>query len=337
MKKFRLSKALALAAVLALAAGAASAGTLGELFGAATQSSQEYSLYKIDLDIAQLKKTKGEIEAKVELDRLNAQFAYLGSVAAYRTSVLGFYNEVIDAAFAAATAEADVASVSLALENAKEDRKFADSRFKNGLISEEVFKEIDIAFKTASTNYELAAWTLADAKDNFRLVTGLEWKAELLPEVPAFSPGGSAELWIANNTALERARTSEKIAALKTASLATNASVYDRRIQETENVRAKVSLAGAESDAKRAFESAVSTLRNQASLLQIRKDEHALKEAAYQDALKQFERGMISLNDKNLRAIAVLAARKNLLTVQKNYIKSIGSYLSATGENPLGI
>ena len=68
-----------------------------------------------------------------------------------------------------------------------------------------------------------------------------------------------------------------------------------------------------------------------------RSDEHALKEAAYQDALKQFERGMISLNDKNLRAMAVLAARKNLLTVQKNYIKSIGSYLSATGENPLGI
>jgi outer membrane protein TolC len=330
-------RGLLIAAAIALVGTSAFAGTLGELFAAATQSNQEYSLYKIDLDIAQLKKTKGEIEAKVELDRINAQFNYLGAVAGYRASVLGFYNEVIDAAFAAATAEADVASVSLSLENAKEDRKFADSRFKNGLISEEVFKEIDIVFKTASTNYELSVWTLADAKDNFRLVTGLDWKPELLPEVPAFNPSDSADLWISNNTALERARLSEKIAAFKTASLATNASVYDRRIQETENLRAKVSLASTESDAKRAFESALSTLKNQASLLQIRKDEFALKESAYQDALKQFERGMISLNDKNLKAMAVLTARKNLLNVQKSYVKSIGSYLSATGANPLGI
>jgi hypothetical protein len=46
---------------------------------------------------------------------------------------------------------------------------------------------------------------------------------------------------------------------------------------------------------------------------------------------------MISLNDRNLRAISVITARKNLLASQRNYIKSIGSFLSALGENPLGI
>ena len=315
----------------------AAAGSLGELFAAATESNQDYSIYKIDLELAQLKKTKGEIEAKVELDRVNAQFNYVTALSSYRSSVLNFYNVVIDAAFAAATAELDMESVGLNLENAKEDKKFADSRYKNGLISEEVYKEIDIAFKTTSTNQDLTAWTLKDAKNTFRLATGLEWKTSLVPEIASFQLKATIEDWITKDTALERARLTEKIASLKTASLATNASVYDRRIQETENLKAKVLVSNAESNARRSYESAVSTLKNQASLLQIRTDEYALKELAYQDALQQYERGMISLNDKNVKAIAVITARKNLLAAQKSYIKSIGSYLSATGENPLGL
>ncbi|HWP67833.1 MAG TPA: hypothetical protein VN437_00940, partial [Rectinemataceae bacterium] len=179
--------------------------------------------------------------------------------------------------------------------------------------------------------------TLKDAKDNFRLLTGLEWKTSLIPEVTSFQADAKVEDWIAKDTTLEKANLSEKIASLKTASLATNASVYDRRIQEMENLKAKVSVSNAENDARRSYESAISTLRNQASLLQIRNDEYALKELAHQDALRQYERGMISLNDKNLKAIVVLTARKNLLAAQKSYIKSIGSYLSAMGENPLGI
>lgn len=322
---------------LLFSTASAAAGSLWELFAAATESNQDYSIYKIDLELAQLKKTKGEIEAKVELDRVNAQFNYLTALSGYRSSVLSFYNTVIDAAFAAATAELDMESVGLSLENAKEDKKFAESRYKNGLISEEIFKEIDIAFKTTSTNQELTAWTLKDARNTFRLATGLEWKTSLIPEIVDFQPKATIEDWIAKDTALERARLTEKIASLKTASLAMNASVYDKRIQETENLKAKVSVSNAESNARRSYESVVSTLRNQASLLQIRKDEYSLKELAYQDALQQFERGMISLNDKNVKAIAVITARKNLLAAQKSYIKSIGAFLSATGENPLGI
>ncbi|MFA5852733.1 MAG: hypothetical protein WC820_08530 [Spirochaetales bacterium] len=326
-----------LAFSLILSAAPAAAGSLGELFAAATESNQDYSIYKIDLELAQLKKTKGEIEAKVELDRVNAQFNYVTALSSYRASVLSFYNEVIDAAFAAATAELDVESMGLSIENAKEDRKYADSRFKNGLISEEILKEIDIAFKTTLNNQELSAWTLKDAKDNFRLVAGQEWKAGLLPEVAAFEMSAKVEDWIAKDTALERALLLEKIASLKTASLATNASIYDKRIQETENIKAKASVSNAESNARSSFESAVSTIKNQASLLQIRMAELALKELAYQDALLQYDRGMLSLNDKNIKAIAVLTARKNLLAVKKSYIKSIGFYLSAMGENPLGI
>ncbi|MCX7026049.1 MAG: hypothetical protein NT061_00870 [Spirochaetes bacterium] len=326
-----------LALILVFSASPAAAGSLKDLFTAATQSNQDYSIYKIDLELAQLKKNKGEIEAKVELDRVNAQSAYVSALTDYRKSVLNFYNEVIDATFAVATAELDVESVGLSLENAKEDNKYADSRYKNGLISEEILKEIDIAFKTTSTNQELSAWTLKDAKDAVRLVTGLEWNSSLLPDLPSFEPDAKVEDWIAKDTTLEKALLSETIAALKTASLAMNASVYDKRIQETENLKAKVSVSNAESDARRSYESILSILKNQAALLQIRKDEYVLKDLAYQDALRQYGKGMISLGDKNLKSIAVLTSRKSLLAAQKSYIKSIGSYLSSMGENPLGI
>jgi outer membrane protein TolC len=325
------------ALLLVLPVSMASAGSLKDLFAAATQSNQDYSIYKIDLDLAQLKKNKGEIEAKVELDRVNAQSAYASALSEYRKSVLSFYNEVIDAVFAVATADLDLQSVGLSLENAKEDSKYADSRYKNGLITEEILKEIDIAYKTTATSQELCVWTLKDAKDNFKLVAGLDWAPGLLPDLAPFEPTAKVEDWIAKDPILEKALLASNVAELKTASLAMNASVYDKRIQETENLKAKVSVSNAESDARRSYESILSTLKNQAALVQIRNDEYALKELSYQDALRQYEKGMISLSDKNLKQIAVLTARKTLLGARKNYIKSIGSYLNSMGENPLGI
>lgn len=328
---------LGLASMLAIAVPAAGAQTLKDLFAAATAGNQDYTVFGIDLEIAQLKRTKGEIEAKVELDRMNARSAYVAATASYRAAVLGFYNEVIDAVFAAAVAEIDVQSVGLALENAKEDRKYADSRYKNGLLSEEGYKEIDIALQAAATSKELADWTLKDAKDNVRLVAGLDWNPALVPEVPAFEPAATADEWVAKDLGLERARLAEKIAALKAASLAMNASVYDRKILETESLKAKVSVANAESDARRSFEGATSVLRNQAALLRIRNDEYALKETSFKDALRQYENGIISLTERNLKAISVLTARKTLLAARKNYTKSTASYLGALGEKPLGL
>jgi hypothetical protein len=324
------------AAAMAIAAPPLSAGTLKDLFTAATQSNQDYSMFKIDLELAQLKKNKGEIEAKVELDRVNAQYAYVSALAEYRKSVLAFYNEVIDAAFAVATAEADATAVGLNLENAKEDDKYAESRFRNGLISEEILKEIDIALKTVSANQEFTAWTLQDAKDNIRMVTGLAWEPKLLPDLPVFEAKATAEEWIAKDPALEKARLSEKIAALKIASLATNASVYDRKILETESLRAKVAAANAEGDSRRAWGGARGTGHHPPARLQIRTDEYALKKLTLDDALRQYEKGIISLNDKNLKAIAVLTAQKNLLAARKSYVKTIGAYLSAIGDSPLG-
>lgn len=80
---------------LAIAVAPLSAGSLKDLFTAATQSNQDYSVYTLDLELAQLKKTKGEIEAKVESDRLSAQNSYVSALASYRSSVLDFYDEVI--------------------------------------------------------------------------------------------------------------------------------------------------------------------------------------------------------------------------------------------------
>ena len=50
---------LLLALSLVFSAAPLAAGSLGELFAAATESNQDYSIFKIDLELAQLKKTKG--------------------------------------------------------------------------------------------------------------------------------------------------------------------------------------------------------------------------------------------------------------------------------------
>jgi len=313
------------------------AGTLEELFTAATKSNQDYAVYKLDLEIANLKKTKGEIEAKVELDRVNAQYTYVTSLADYQSLVLSFYDKVIDAVFDAATADLDDQSAALSLENAKEDKKYADVRYQNGLISEDVFKEIGIAYDTAVSDKQLSEYTLQDAKDHVRLATGLEWSWDLLPEIHSFEPSATSEEWVARDMTLEQANLSKKIADLTTAALATNTSVYDRRIQETENVKAEVAVTNAENNAKRSYESTLSSIKNNAALLQIRKDEYALKETLYKEAQRQFENGTISLGSKNEKAIDVLSARQNLLTAQKNYIEAVASYLSAMGETPLGL
>ncbi len=336
--KSRGSLFLALCALtLVCSATPVAAGTLEELFTAAAKSNQDYAVYKLDLEIANLKKTKGEIEAKIELDRVNAQYTYVTSQADYQSLVLSFYDKVIDAVFDAATADLDDQSAALSLENAKEDKKYADLRYKNGLISEDVFKEIGIAYDTAASDKQLSEYTLQDAKDYVRFVTGLEWSWDLIPEIPSFEPSATLEEWVAKDISLEEANLAKKIQDLTTASLATNTSVYDRRIQETENVRADVAVTNAESNAKRSYESTLSTIKNNAALLQIRKDEYTLKQTLYQEAQRQFENGTLSLSSKNEKAIDVLSARQNLLTAQKNYIEAVASYLSAMGETPLGL
>jgi hypothetical protein len=74
--------------------------------------------------------------------------------------------------------------------------------------------------------------------------------------IPRFCGGarffihGSVDDWLAKSTSLEIANLSVKIQELKTASLATNASAYDKRIQETENRKAEVSLSNAEATPK---------------------------------------------------------------------------------------
>jgi len=329
---------LALCALaLVCSAAPVAAGTLEELFTAAAKSNQDYAVYKLDLEIADLKKTKGEIEAKIELDRVNAQYTYVTSLANYRSLVLSFYNKVIDAVFDAATADLDDQSAALSLENAKEDKTYADVRYKNGLISEDVFKEIGIAYDTAASDKQLSEYTLQDAKDYVRFVSGLEWSWDLIPEIPSFEPSVTLEEWVAKDISLEEANMAKNIQDLTTASLATNTSVYDRRIQETENVRADVAVTNAESNAKRSYESTLSTIKNSAALLQIRKDEYTLKQTLYQEAQRQFENGTLSLSDKNEKAIDVFSAQQNLLTAQKSYIEAVASYLSAMGETPLGL
>lgn len=322
---------------LVCCASSASAGTLEDLFAAATKSNQDYSVYKLTLELAGLEKTKGEIEAKVEQERVEAQYNYSVSVADYWTNVLSFYDEVIEAIFDAGTAETAYKSADLSLQNAQEDMNYAELRYKNGLISEDTYKEIVIAYNTAKTNLQLAEFTLSDAKSYVKFVTGLDWNSDLLPDIPSFEAKAALDEWATQDISLEEAKLNKQLNDLKTAALATNTSMYDRRIQEAANAKAAVEVTNAENSSKRSYENTLSTIANYASVLKIRQDEYALKTSLYEEAQKQYEKGTIALSDKNDTEIEVCTAHENLLSAQLSYIKSVASYLTAMRENPQGL
>lgn len=314
-----------------------SAGTLKDLFSAAVKSTQDYSVYKLTLELAELKKTKREIEAKVEQDRVEAQYNYSVAVADYWTNVLSYYNKVIEAIFDAAVADAAYQSANLSFQNAQEDMRYAEVRYKNGLISEDTYKEIAISYNTAKTDLQLAEFKLSDAKSYVKFVTGLDWSPDLLPETPSFEANATLDEWMSNDISLEKANLYKKLNDLKTAALATNTSMYDRRIQEADNAKAAAEFTNAGNSAKRSYEETLSTLANNAAVLKIRQDEYALKLSLYEEAKKQYEKGTISLSSKNEKQIDVYTAQQNLLSAQQSYIESVASYLTAMRKNPIGL
>lgn len=336
--KSRTSITLALCAfALALCASPLSAGTLEGLFATAVKSNQDFSVYRLNLELAGLKQTKGEIEAKIEQERTQAKYEYSISVASYWGNVQDFYNKVVNAIFDARSAEISYQSYSLTLQNAQENLNSAEVRYKNGIISEDAYKEFAISYSTAQTNLQVALFKLDDAKAYVKFVTGLEWNADLLPDTPAFSAKATLEEWVAKDFSLEQARLNQKINSLKTDALATNTSMYDRRIQETENAKAATEVANAENNAKRSYEKSQSTLANDEVLLKIRQDEYALKLSIYQQAQEQYKKGTISLSSENEKQIDVYSAQANLLSAQKDYINATAAYQIAMRENPLGL
>lgn len=325
------------AIALVFVASPLSAGTLSGLFTAATKSNRDYSVYQLTLELAGLKRTKGEIEAKIEQDRVQAQYDYSGAVSTYWSNVLNFFSKVVNAIFDAGSASTSYQSCLLSLQNAKDDMDSAEVRYKNGLISEDTYKELAISYNTAKTNLQLAESTMNYAQSYVKFVTGLEWTADLLPGIPAFESKASLDDWVAKDSALEKARLYQKLNTLKTEALATNTSMYDRRIQETENAKAAAEVSNAEDSAKRSYDEILSTLENDASVMKIRQDEYSLKMSIYQQAQEQYQKGTISLSTKNAKQIDVFSAQEHLLSAQKDYINSMASYQTSMREDPLGL
>ncbi len=309
--------------------------TVQELFRSAVSVRISYSLFKVDLELASLRRTRAEIEAKEELDRLNAEFSYVGALADYRRANLAFFNETLDTVFNVALAELDASIADVKAENANEDARLAQTRYLNGLLSEEGLKESGLALSTVTTDQELAAWTFADAAEVFRSALDRDWNGTLVPQVPDFIPSGTIELWLEKDTTLRRAKLSEKIAILKTAKLAANAAAFDRRIQQAELAKAKVAVTTTENDTRRAFDATVRKLKNQKALLQLRTEESVLKATLARDATRRYESGFAPLSEKNAQRTSELGARKNLLSAQRTYLKTIVEYLVYTDADPM--
>jgi hypothetical protein len=117
--------------------------------------------------------------------------------------------------------------------------------------------------------------------------------------------------------------------------LAANAPAFDRRIQQAELAKAKVAVATTENDSRRAFDSTIRKLKNQKALLQIRTGENTLKSTLARDVARRYEAGLIALGERNTQRISELGARKNLLSAQRTYLKTIVEYVVYTDADPM--
>jgi len=310
--------------------------SLAEVFRAAAQANQSQATYAADLELAELRKNKADIEAKTDSDRLNAESAYLSALAEYRRASLSYFNEIIDTLFAAATAELDKEISSLRAQSVQEDRKLAQSKYTQGMISGEGLEESELALRSANTDQELSHWNYEDAREAVQRTVGIEWNPRLLPQIPAFKVDGTRTDWIEADTAVRRTRAALKTAALKLTLLPTNSAGFDRRIQEAEVAKAKIAAQKAESDAGRAYDGALRRLANQKAVLQIRQEESRLKRIALAETMQRYERGLISANERNTQRISEMTTRKNLLQAQRTYLKTMGEVQNALGADPSG-
>jgi outer membrane protein TolC len=310
--------------------------SLAELFRAAAAANQSQATYAADLELAELRRNKADIEAKTDSDRLNAESTYLSALAEYRRANLAYFNEVVDSLFAAATAELDKEISSLRAQTAQEDRKLAQSKYNQGMISEEGLQESELALRSANTDQDLSHWNNEDAREAVQRSVGMEWNARLLPNAPAFKVDGTKADWIESDTTVRRTRTALKISTLKLALLPTNSAGFDRRIQEAEVAKAKIAAQKAESDAGRAYDGILRRLENQRAVLQIRQEEIRLKSIALAETLLRYGRGLVSSNERNTQRISEMTTRKNLLLAQRSYLKTMGEVRSALGADPLG-
>jgi len=310
--------------------------SLRDLFLAASSAGQGISVPSIDLELAALRLRKARLEARTESARLNAESAFASSEAAYRKALLALLDDLVDTAFAAAEADLDASSAALEMENAGENRKYAESRYRAGLLSLEELRTAELELRTGTTDHELALWTFQDARDAFRFKFGKEWDLSLLPELPGEEPGGTIERWIGMDASLRLLGLSERMAETALAELPANAPGFDRTIKATELSKAREASLRAESASRRAYDSIRRKLKNQDAVLQIRREESGLSAISSGDARERYDCGLISLSARNLQRIAELDARKRLLLAWKAYLKTLGEYSINLGADPLG-
>lgn len=310
--------------------------SLRDLFLAASASGQGMSIPSIDLELAGLRRRKGGIEAKTDTARLTAESAFAKSEDEYRKALKELLNGLVDTVFAAAETEVDVSIADLEMENAGETRKYADSKYRAGLLSLEDLRTAELELRTTTTDRESARWAFQDAKDAVRFKFGMEWEIALLPELPDEEPDGTIEHWLAMDTSLRFLGLSGRIAESALADLPANAPSFDRMIRTTELSRAREASLKAESAARRAFDGIRGKLKTQKAMLQIRREESDLSAISSKDARKRYDGGLIPLSARNQQRIAELEARKRYLLAWKAYIKTLGEYSINLGADPLG-
>jgi outer membrane protein TolC len=278
----------------------------------------------VDYELATLRFEKGRIEARTRLDSLNAENAYAQAQGDYRRALQSYYHDVVDALFNVATADLDLEIAVLRRDTALEQQRAAESRYRNGLVSESELLEFRLTYQTTVIEHQRLVWQTQESRQLFQNTTGIPWAVGFITEPQARSSlPGDLEQWQKGDSSLQRAAIALEVAQIRLSQLPGNASVFDRRIIEAEVQKAELTYQQARVNSERNYLGLLRRIQNQQAVLSIRHDELQLYRDLEQEAQVRYQRGQISLTQRDQERIRRITALKSLREAQRSYIKSL--------------
>lgn len=300
----------------------------------AREVNETYLELQVDVELAELRYEKARIDARDRVDALTAESTYLGAQADHLRSLQSFYAEVVDAVYGAVIADYDRQVAERNEELARNEEAATEVRYRNGLVPEGDLIDARISVRSAAVEREERSWQYSDALDALADATGRTLEEIAIPTPPSFSPGMNVDEWIAADPGVARARIGQEIAEVRLARLPANAPEFDRMTLETELERARLATDRAINASERTYESLERRLKTLPQILTIRTEQLQLNEALHREAQERFDRGLITAVQRDQTFTRVLAARRNLVDSQKNYVRVVLEYAALAGIDP---
>lgn len=307
------------------------------LFSAAREHNTTYERLRLELDLAQLRAERLEIQARDRVGELQAAEALLTARITHRKGLEEFYHGAIRAAYGVETALVEERMAEIRLATAEDRREQAELRYRRGLIPEAEVVEARLDARSARLDRDTALWSRQDAEIAFDERVGVRWSPALLPPVPS-APPEDPQRWISNDPQLSRAEIVLELAQFRRDRLPGNASAFDRRIAEAEVRRADFELQQAVAATDQRYEQLRRRMVMERETIHIRNEQLTLRDGLARESRTAFERGMVTTEERDQAILRQLQARLQLLAAERDYHLTVVSrrlgYGLSSGEEP---